>query len=160
MGRRRRRQERNQRVGKPEQVSNATPAKTAAAKPKVKRPRPEPPPAPWGKFPLVELSVLLAIGIGIAGAIIWGKRGQIMIVCAVVLGSIAGLEVSIREHFSGYRSHSSLIAGVPAVAVLTVLFFLGAGQIIALGAALIVFGLAFAALRELFRRKSGGRSFR
>ena len=29
----------------------------------------------------------------------------------LALGSLAGLELSIREHFAGYRSHTLLLAG-------------------------------------------------
>ena len=41
-----------------------------------------------------------------------------------MLCSLAGLELAIREHFAGYRSHTLVLAAVPAVAVLAVLFYL------------------------------------
>src|SRR3954454_5773310 len=69
------------------------------------------PPAPWGSFPLVELAVLAAIGLFVAGLIVRGDRGGVMVVCALVLGSLAGLELSIREHLAGFRSHTTLLAG-------------------------------------------------
>src|ERR1700730_16767618 len=37
----------------------------------------ERPPAPWGKFPLVELVVLLAIVLFVAGLVIGGTRGGV-----------------------------------------------------------------------------------
>ena len=30
-----------------------------------------------------------------------------MLIAGLVLGSLAGLELAAREHFAGYRSHSS-----------------------------------------------------
>ena len=35
-----------------------------------------------------------------------------MIAAGVALASLAGLELSIREHLAGYRSHSTVLAGV------------------------------------------------
>src|SRR5205085_8280981 len=57
----------------------------------------ERPPAPWGKFPLVELVVLLAIVLFVLGLVVGGARGLVMLGAAFVLGSLAGLELSIRE---------------------------------------------------------------
>jgi hypothetical protein len=54
------------------------------------------PPAPWGSFPLVELLVLAAIGLFVAGLIVRGERGGVMVFSALVLGGLAGLELSIR----------------------------------------------------------------
>src|SRR4051812_25049343 len=62
------------------------------------------PPAPWGSFPLVELVVLLALILIVAGVIVRGERGATMIIGGLVLGSLGGLELSIREHFGGFRS--------------------------------------------------------
>ena len=76
------------------------------------------PRAPWGSFPLSELVVLA--GLGLAGLAIawWGQeRGLWVIAGAVALGSLAGLEVAIREHFAGYRPHAGLLAGTVAFAV-------------------------------------------
>ena len=37
--------------------------------------------------------------------------------------SLAGLELSIREHFGGYRSHTLLLAAAAAVATLALFFY-------------------------------------
>lgn len=77
------------------------------------------------------------------------------------LASLGGLELSIREHFGGYRSHTTLLAGVAGVvtvagtAYLTELIL---GICLALGA--LIFLAAFFGLRRAFRRASGGYSFR
>ena len=48
----------------------------------------------------------------------------------VVLAGLGGLEVSVREHFAGYRSHTTLLAGAVFVLVVALLFYL-AGLILA-----------------------------
>ena len=78
------------------------------------------------------------------------------------LGALAGLEVSIREHFAGFRSHSILLAGSVAVVAITVIA-LAAGKVflpLLLAAGLGVFGISFWSFREAFKRRSGGVSFR
>lgn len=118
----------------------------------------ERPPAPWGSFPLAELTVLAGIVmlvIGIAG----GSPTALEV--GVVLGAIGGLEVSIREHFAGYRSHTTLLAGLVFVVVTGGLFYLG-GLILAvcLGVGAVAFAASFLALRRAFRRASGGYAFK
>lgn len=120
------------------------------------------PPAPWGSFPLSEISVLLAIVLIVGGLIVGGNQGVIMFAAGLALGSLAGLEVSIREHFAGYRSHTSLLAGALAVLAITVIA-LAAGKVLVpvlLGIGLAVFGVSFWTFREAFKRRSGGISFR
>jgi hypothetical protein len=121
------------------------------------------PPAPWGKFPLVELVVLSAIGLFVAGVIIRGTRGGVMVICALVLGSLAGLELSIREHMAGFRSHTTLLAGVGGVAAGMATFFVAgrdAGRVAFLPVGIAVFAAAFWFLRRTFKRRSGGLGFR
>lgn len=120
------------------------------------------PPAPWGNFPLSELSIFLSIVLIVGGFFVRGDQGVVMFAAGLALGSIGGLEISIREHFAGYRSHSLLLAGFMGVLTITVVA-LAAGKVlipILLGAGLAVFGAAFMLLREAFRRRSGGVSFR
>src|SRR3954470_23036418 len=102
----------------------------------------ERPPAPWGNVPLVELVVLVGIVLLVAGFIVGGSQGTVMIAAGAVLCSIAGLELAIREHFGGYRSHTFLLAGAAGVAILIALA-LGLPSLwlpIALAIALAVFG--------------------
>jgi len=121
----------------------------------------EAPSAPWSPFPLVELSVLLAIVLIAAGLLTGGPRRGPLLVCGFALASLAGLELSVREHLSGFRSHSSLLGFATAVAVCAVLFFFtGLPQVVLLVTGAAVFTLAFAALRRAFRARSGGVGFR
>jgi hypothetical protein len=122
----------------------------------------ERPPPPWGSFPLSELAVFVSIVMILGGFFVRGKTGTVMFVAGLLLGTLGGLEVSVREHFSGFRSHSSLLAGALAVASVTAVA-LAAGQVfvpILLAIGLAVFGGSFWSLREAFRRRSGGVSFR
>jgi hypothetical protein len=120
----------------------------------------ERPPAPWGKFPLVELVVLLSIVLVVIGFFMSGLRAATLIAAGITLGALAGLELSIREHFAGYKSHSSVLAGAPAVLVLGFGFFLGVAPIVNLAAGVLVFLVGLYLFREAFKRRSGGIGFR
>jgi hypothetical protein len=118
----------------------------------------ERPPAPWGSFPLAELTVLAGIvmlAIGFVGA------NPTAIGVGVVLGGLGGLEVSAREHFAGYRSHTTLLAGTAFVLVTGGLFYLG-GLVLAICLAVgaVAFAASFFALRRAFQKASGGLSFK
>ena len=109
------------------------PAKTSAEAGATATPRPakaprrpiedERPPAPWGSFPLVEILVLVALVMLVVGFFAGGDRSPVLLGTGLALGSLAGLELSIREHFAGYRSHTLLLAGALGVSVLAVLFY-------------------------------------
>jgi uncharacterized integral membrane protein len=118
----------------------------------------ERPPAPWGSFPLAELSVLAGIVMLAIGIF---STSPTAIGVGVVLAGLGGLEVSAREHFAGYRSHTTLLAGVVFVLITGGLFYL-AGLILAIclavGAA--AFAATFYALRRAFQKASGGLSFK
>ena len=47
----------------------------------------------------------------------------VAIAVGVVLGCLAGLELSLREHFAGYRSHTTLLAGTAFVLTVAVLYY-------------------------------------
>jgi hypothetical protein len=120
-----------------------------------------PPPAPWGSFPLSELVVLVALVILVAGFFVEPPRGAVMIGVGLVLGSLAGLELAVREHFSGYRSHTLLLGGAIGMAVLTGLVVSGAAAPAISGAVgAVAFAAAAWGFAMLFRRRSGGELFR
>jgi hypothetical protein len=116
------------------------------------------PPAPWGSFPLAELTILAGIVMLVIG--IFGG-GPTAMGIGIVLAGLGGVEVAVREHLAGYRSHTTLLAGAVFIAVVALLFY-AAGQIlvIALGVGAVTFVLAFLALRRAFQRASGGLSFK
>jgi uncharacterized integral membrane protein len=118
----------------------------------------ERPPAPWGAFPLAELVVLAGIVVLVIG-IVGGNLT--MLAVGITLGALGGLEVSVREHFAGYRSHTTMLAGVVFVLVVGGLFYLsGLVLAICLAAGALAFTVAFLLLRRAFQRASGGLSFK
>jgi hypothetical protein len=107
---------------------------------------------------LVEICVLVGLVMLVAGFAIQGSRGPLLVGIGLVLGSLAGLELAIREHFAGYRSHTVLLAGAAAIAVLAALFYLapsGMSPGLRVGAAAAVFALVAWALVAAFRSRSG-----
>ncbi len=135
-----------------------------------KRPEPEPkpaprvaapdarPPAPWGKFPLGELVILAGI-VSLLIGIFAGSTTAIGI--GVACAGLGGLEVAIREHFAGYRSHTTLLAGFVFVLTTGLVLYVG-DQIlaVALAAGAVAFAIVFYLARRAFQRASGGLSFR
>lgn len=122
------------------------------------------PPAPWGSFPLVELVVLVGLILIVAGFIVRGERGGVMFAAGLALGSLGGLELSIREHFGGFRSHSSLLAGAVAALAMAVAFFAfgphNAKPVEIAPIGLAVFAACFWLFRQAFMRRSGGAGFK
>jgi hypothetical protein len=118
----------------------------------------ERPPAPWGAFPLAELTILAGIVMLVIGI---ASQSPTVIGVGAVLAALGGLEVSVREHLAGYRSHTTLLAGTAFVLVTGVLFYL-AGLILAIALAVgaLAFLTSFVALRRVFRRASGGYAFK
>jgi len=136
----------------------------AAPKPRAGRVSPDDRPPPiWAPFPLTELVTLAGIALMIWGLLSGGgEQGGRRLAAGLAVASLAGLELAVREHVTGFRSHSALLAGATAILVMV-----GAGLGLGLnplGLVLIAGAAAFAgafwALRKLFRNKSGGLSFR
>ena len=118
----------------------------------------ERPPAPWGNFPLAELVIFAGIVCLIVG-VVSGQPKTLGV--GVALAGLGGREVAIREHFAGYRSHTTLLAGAVFVFTVGGIYYL-ADQIlaVALGAGAVTFLVAFWLARRAFQRASGGLSFR
>lgn len=118
----------------------------------------ERPPAPWGAFPLAELTVLAGIVLMVVGI---ATKKPTALGVGVTLGALGGLEVSLREHLAGYRSHTTLLAGTVFVVTVGGLFYL-AGLILAICLAVgaVAFLIAFSLLRRAFQKASGGLSYK
>lgn len=118
----------------------------------------ERPPAPWGSAPLAELVILAGI-VSLAIGVFGGSPTAIGV--GVALAGLGGLEVAIREHFAGYRSHTTLLAGAAFVLV-TGLVFYAANQILAVALAIgaVAFAATYFLARRAFQRASGGLSYR
>src|SRR3954452_5987018 len=142
-------------------------AQPPAAAPSAPAPRParltdERPKPPWHPVPLVELSVLVGLVLIVVGFVngLGSDGGRLALLCGLALASLAGLDTALREHFAGYRSHSTVLAGLPGVLVAGVLFFAGAPWVAVAAGAAVTFAAGFWAFRTAFRRRSGGLSFR
>jgi hypothetical protein len=114
----------------------------------------ERPRAPWHPVPLVELSVLAGIVLLVLGFINWDSdSGRLMLVCGMLLGSLGGLDTALREHFAGYRSHTTVLAGLPAVALAAILYFTGAPWPAVVAAAVAAFAAAAVLLARAYARR-------
>jgi hypothetical protein len=88
-------------------------------------------------------------------------QGLVMIGVGLGLVSLAGLELAIREHFSGYRSHNLLFGGATGVPIFGGLLL--ATRIptpVCVAAGLVAFGGAAWLFASAFRRRSGGALYR
>jgi hypothetical protein len=117
----------------------------------------ERPPAPWGNVPLVELVVLAGIVMLVVGFIAGGPTGTALIAAGAILCSLAGLELSIREHFGGFRSHTFLLSGAVFVGLLAALYFLVPSLWLPIALAISLLGFVTMAifLTRVFQRRSG-----
>ncbi len=144
---------------RPKRVAPAGKRSAPAPKPAPRVTAPDArPPAPWGKFPLGELVILAGI-VSLLIGVFGGSPTAIGI--GVVCAGLGGLEVAIREHLAGYRSHTTLLAGFVFVITTGLVYYVG-DQIlaVALGAGAGAFAVAFYLARRAFQRASGGLSFR
>ena len=115
--------------------------------------RPKP---PWHPVPLIELSVLAGIVLIVIGFLnLQTDRGKLAIVFGLTLASLAGLDTAVRDHFSGFRSHSTLLSGFPAALGAAGLGFAGVPVGIAALIGIGLFIVAFFALRNAFKRRTG-----
>jgi hypothetical protein len=101
--------------------------------------------------PVSELAILLGLIAVVIGLI--NQGGPALTVGAIVCG-LGVLEFTAREHFSGYRSHATLLAAFPAVLVEVLLaLFVGVPtrRILLLAPVVPVFGFSFWLLHRAFQ---------
>jgi hypothetical protein len=103
----------------------------------------------------VELCVLVGIVLLVLGLISSDTpHGRAMLVAGLALGSLGGLDTAAREHFSGFRSHTLVLAGVPTVFVAGVLYFLQLPwPLVVLGAA-VTLAISLRLLWRVFERRA------
>jgi hypothetical protein len=109
----------------------------------------ERPQGPFGGLPVSEVAILL----GIIGAVFgFLNGGGPALVVGLVVCALGVCEITAREHFSGYRSHTALLAAIPAVAIeATLVAIFGEPQ--QRGLLLVVVVPVFAVLFWLLRRR-------
>ena len=160
---RRKRRRRQSDGAPPAQAQPPAVALDDARRPKAARRKGTPgrPRAPWGDFPLTEIVIFIGLILLIAGFFVTPPQGFVMIAVGLGLGSLAGLELSIREHFAAYRSHTLLLSAAVGVPVFGVLFALtNVSPAICVAAGLLAFGGAAWLFASAFRRRSGGALYR
>ena len=144
-----------------QETATEPPSAPAANVASPKRKTDGPPPPPWGSFPLTELVILVGIVLLVAGYFVEPPRGNVMLGIGLTLAALGGLELSAREHFAGYKSHTLLLAGSVGVATIAILAALARVQPgIAVICGVAAFALSAWPFANAFRRRSGGALFR
>jgi hypothetical protein len=109
----------------------------------------ERPQGPFGPLPISELAILVGLIAAVIGFV--GHGGPALIVGLIVC-ALGVIEITGREHFSGYRSHASLLAAIPSVAieVAIVLAFKPSQRALLILVVVPIFGGLFWWLRKRF----------
>jgi hypothetical protein len=130
----------------------------------IKASRDEAPKPIWAPLPITEGLILIGLVVAAVGLV---RREPAFVLGGLVLVMLSSLELAAREHFAGYRSHSSLLAGVVALIVgpgggflLHQLDVVDPPAWALIVVAAVVFGALFGVFRRAFRRRSGGLPFR
>jgi hypothetical protein len=118
----------------------------------------ERPRAPWHPLPLSELLILVG---AIATAIGFARNfaGTTLLLAGIAAVALGTIEVTLREHRAGFRSHTLLLSVLPVVVVhsaivLVVSAFTAAPAALSAGLLLLdvaVFGVLFKLLRASYR---------
>ena len=119
----------------------------------------ERPQAPWHPLPLSELLILIGAIATVVG-FLRGESGLPLVFAGVGAVLIGTVEVTVREHLSGYRAHTLMLALLPAIALYTGVVFVArpplALNLVLLAVAVLLAVFLFKALRARFldaRRK-------
>lgn len=113
----------------------------------------------FAPVPVAEIAILFGIVGLLVGFASGNGAAQLtgLIVCALGVAEVTG-----REHFTGFRSHTTLLAAIPAL-IVEVIFarFVGtpSPRILLLAPVVPVFGLCFWLLRRRFQAARHERVF-
>lgn len=108
-----RRKRKSRSVGEPAPLPPEPLSSPAASAAPGERPQP-----PWYPLPLSELLILA----GAIGAAVGFSRGAVaghLVLAGVAAVALGTIEVTLREHRSGFRSHTLLLSLLPVVALHT-----------------------------------------
>ena len=89
----------------------------------------ERPHSPWHPFPLSELLILAgAIGAVVAWQRGVAHRGTALLIASIAAVMLGTIEVTLREHLSGFRSHAILLSLLPPLAFHTAVILVTQSQ--------------------------------
>src|SRR3954469_11206667 len=160
MGRRSRKRSSSTIAPPPPREAPPGPAPGAPRTATYKSRREDAPQPAWAPFPLTELVILLSIVMLGLGFVSGGDRRGVLLGGGFVLVTLSAGELSVREHFAGYRSHSSLLAGICAILAAIPVWLLPVPQGVVLLVGLVAFVAGLVGFRRAFMRRSGGVGFR
>jgi hypothetical protein len=87
----------------------------------------DPPPSPFGGVPVSEIAIFVGLLGTAVGAL---TASPVALAVSVIVLTLGVLEVTAREHFSGYRSHATLLAAIPSIAIgIVIVAIIGDGSI-------------------------------
>ena len=148
----------DERAARPERAAAPAPRGSTSRRARLD----EAPTPPWAPVPLTEGTILIGLLLLILGMVGDRSNRALLIAFGLTLVTLATVELSLREHLAGYRSHSSLLTGCAALvaAVPVVVLVPGTAKAVVILVAAVVFFFVFRLLRDVFRRRSGGMSWR
>jgi hypothetical protein len=117
--------------------------------------RPARPPGPWGRFPITEITVaagLLFIGNALAGG---ASPKSPRFLFGVGVCALAVVELTVREHVTGFRSHTLLLAFLPVVGLQGIISLTDLPrtlQQLALPVDFVIFAVLFQVWQSVYKR--------
>jgi hypothetical protein len=108
------------------------------------------PEGPFGGVPVSEIAILAGMVAAVIGFL---NGGGTPLVVGLIVCALGVFEITAREHLAGYRSHTALLAAMPAVAIeagLVAIFGEPKQRAVLLLVVVPVFGILFWALRRRF----------
>jgi hypothetical protein len=145
----------------PPRAAAATKARSSAPRTATYKSRREDAPQPaWAPFPLTELAILISIIMLAAGFMTHDATRGVLLGGGFVLVTLSAGELAVREHYAGYRSHSSLLAGICAILCALPVWLAHVAQEFVLVVGVLVFAGGLFVFRRAFMRRSGGVGFR
>lgn len=144
-------------VERAERVAAAPAAPRAATYKSRKEEAPQP---AWAPFPLTELAILISIILLALGFLTHDATRGVLLGGGFLLVTLSAGELAVREHYAGYRSHSSLLAGICAILAAVPVWLAPVPQELVLAVGLLVFLAGLYGFRRAFMRRSGGVGFR
>ena len=105
----------------------------------------------FGPVPVSEVAIFAGLVLLVVGAL---DHGSSALEVGIIVMALGVFEVTAREHFSGFRSHTTLLAFMPAViaeAIYALVVGVPSQRILLLAPIAPIFALCYLLLRRHFR---------